>query len=370
MTRILIIEDEEIVRHNLIELLLIERYETLSAADGVEGVQLAQRTLPDLILCDILMPRLNGLGVYKALQEDPATAAIPFIFLTARASAEDLRAGMSLGADDYLTKPFTSDELLQAIAARLQKRRALVSQYEHKLEELRQNIALMLPHELRTPLTGILGYASLLMEAADNLGPEEVRQMAEIIHQYGERLHRLIQKFLNYVDLELASRDPARIQALRSHVTADAGASVAHIAQRKAAEAQRHADLQLDDLPEIAAQIDETHLAMLVEELVENAFKFSDAGAAVQVSSSAAAGWLQIVIADRGRGMTAEQIAQVGGYVQFERWRYEQRGQGLGLALAKRVAELHGGKLLIQSGPEQGTRVTATLPIPPPTTDS
>lgn len=363
MTKILIIEDEEIVRANLIELLQIEGYDIFSASDGLAGVQAARQHLPDLILCDILMPRLDGLGVYKALQEQPVTAAIPFIFLTARASAEDLRTGMSLGVDDYLTKPFTSAQLLQAISVRLQKRQALASQYEHKLEELRQNIALMLPHELRTPLTGILGYASLLMEAYASLTPEDVRQMAEIIHQYGERLHRLIQKFLMYVDLELASRDAGRIQVLRNYSTADAAACIARVARRKAEEAGRLADLQIDNLPSGAAQIGELYLTLLVEELVENAFKFSEAGAAVQISGQIVQdGLLQLIIADHGRGLTPEQIAQVGGYVQFERWRYEQRGQGLGLALAKHAAELHGGALHIASEPGQGATLSILLP--------
>lgn len=121
MTTILVIEDEKAIHRNLLKLLNAEGFETLSADNGQIGVKLAQTKQPDLIICDILMPGLDGYGVLHILQQDSSTATIPFIFLTAKTKQADMRQGMTLGADDYVTKPFTRAQILSAIAARLQK---------------------------------------------------------------------------------------------------------------------------------------------------------------------------------------------------------------------------------------------------------
>lgn len=121
MPKILVIEDEESVRENLLDLLEAEDFETISADNGQIGLDLAISQLPDLILCDMMMPELDGYGVLTALRKEPLTATIPFIFLTAKSAKSDFRQGMDLGADDYLTKPFTRSELLSAIKNKLEK---------------------------------------------------------------------------------------------------------------------------------------------------------------------------------------------------------------------------------------------------------
>lgn len=125
MTKILVIEDEKSVRENILELLESEDFDTLSAANGKVGLQLAGLEIPDLILCDMMMPELDGYGVLTSLRTEAATATIPFIFLTAKSSRSDFRQGMDMGADDYLTKPFTRTELLSAIESRLEKQATL-----------------------------------------------------------------------------------------------------------------------------------------------------------------------------------------------------------------------------------------------------
>ncbi|MEH2081177.1 MAG: EAL domain-containing response regulator [Nostoc sp.] len=121
MPKILIIEDEEAVRENILDLLEAEDFQTIAAANGRIGVNLAISEVPDLILCDMMMPEIDGYGVLTALRQDPSTATIPFIFLTAKSAKSDFRQGMDMGADDYITKPFTRSELLSAIMNRLEK---------------------------------------------------------------------------------------------------------------------------------------------------------------------------------------------------------------------------------------------------------
>ena len=134
MTKILVIEDEAVVRENLIELLSAEDFETIGAPNGRKGVDLALSEVPDLILCDMMMPELDGYGVLERLRSEPITATTPFIFLTAKASKSDFRQGMNLGADDYLTKPFTRAELLSAILSRLSKQATMAKYLANKPE--------------------------------------------------------------------------------------------------------------------------------------------------------------------------------------------------------------------------------------------
>ena len=129
MKRILIIEDNAEVRENLAEILELYGYTTEEASNGKEGVTKALATPPDLILCDVMMPELDGYGVLKILGEKETTLGIPFIFLTAKTEKEDLRRGMNLGADDYLTKPIYKDELLEVVQHRLAKHEKLQNQY-------------------------------------------------------------------------------------------------------------------------------------------------------------------------------------------------------------------------------------------------
>lgn len=129
MKKILVIEDEQPVRANILELLEAEDFEVIGAENGFIGAIWAQENLPDLIICDVMMPEVDGYEVLSALRQDQITAAIPFIFLTAMADKADIRQGMELGADDYLTKPFTRDELLGAIASRFTKHEAVMQQY-------------------------------------------------------------------------------------------------------------------------------------------------------------------------------------------------------------------------------------------------
>jgi DNA-binding NarL/FixJ family response regulator len=118
MKKILVIEDEPEMRRNLLAILKLEKFFGVGAENGRAGIQLARQEKPDLILCDVMMPEVDGHGVLQTLREDAATAAIPFIFLTAKGEKRDVREGMNLGADDYLTKPIAKADLLAAIHAR------------------------------------------------------------------------------------------------------------------------------------------------------------------------------------------------------------------------------------------------------------
>lgn len=171
MTKILVIEDEPKVRANIEEILQLADFDTIVAKDGLEGLQLARENLPDLIICDIMMPELDGYGVISGLKEEEKMANIPFVFLSAKSDRSDFRQGMNLGADDYLTKPFTPEELLGAIAARLER----AAQQQAKLEEVAgqlkklENFDALTGLPNKSTLGGKDGYLSLAISKRDRV---------------------------------------------------------------------------------------------------------------------------------------------------------------------------------------------------------
>jgi len=362
MVKVLVIEDEELIRENILDLLDAEDFEGVGAENGYIGVEIAKAQIPDLILCDVMMPQLDGYGVLEQLRRDPKTAMIPFIFLTAKVEKNDVRSGMELGADDYLTKPCLPDELLKAINTRLDKQARIKQASQGQLDELRESIARSLPHELRTPLNGIMGFAELMSYEAEDLKPEEIREMSAQILESSNRLYRLIQNFLLYADLELASKNSDRLQQWRSKSTASLRDTVEEVINLKADQLQRTADLKYQ-LEDSAVQIDAARLHKLVQEVIDNAFKFSPPGTPVQVSANVKDNTVILTVINSGRGMSPEEIEQVGAYMQFNRKLHEQQGSGLGLAIAKRLAQIHQGDLMIESVPDQETTITITLPI-------
>lgn len=363
MKKILIIDDEAWLREMVNMALAQKGFDVIEAENGEVGVEAARKSLPDLILCDVNMEKMDGYRTLSSLREEPATAAIPFILMTGLADNAGMRHGMELGADDYLPKPFTIEALYAAVEARLRKVHTVRQEAERKLADLRDNISLMLPHELRTPLNGILAYGEILGHESSTLSPNEVAEMGQVIHQSGKRLERLIENFLIYAQIELLGADPQKVSALRKKVTPSAASLVDKQARAQAQAANRAADLNLE-LNELPVAISEDYLARIVDELVQNAFKFSQGGTRVSVVLSENAGSVVLEVTDRGRGFSTEHITKVGAYMQFERKLHEQQGLGLGLTIAKRLTELHGGTLDINS--ERGTSTTVTVRLPKP----
>jgi len=364
MTKILVIDDEIMLREAIVLGLRAENFEVFEAEDGITGMQLARSVHPDLIVSDINMKGMDGYDTLAALRTDKATANIPFVLMTGRADLKGMRLGMSLGADDYLPKPFRLHELVDVVRTRIGKQQAIRQEAENRLSELRNNISMMLPHELLTPLTGIIGMAEMIVNEAETLTPAELREFGNDIKLSGVRLHRLIMNFLVYAQIEMMTIQPERVRLLRQVKPIPVGGTVENTARRKTQDVGRAADLQLDlQGGEIA--MSESNLTKIVEELVDNACKFSSVGKPISVRTLTDGDWTEINVTDQGRGMKPEHVANIGAYVQFERRIHEQQGSGLGLAIVSRLAELHGGQITITSQPDLGTTVTVHLPARP-----
>lgn len=362
MKTILVIEDDRTLREFLQDLLQQEGYQVLLAANGYQGIQLARDHLPDLILCDILMPDIDGYEVLTTLHKNLVTATIPFLFLTARSSRSELRHGMDLGADDYITKPCRSEDLLRAITSRLEKRMIAQSQSQQQLDNLRSSIALSLPHELRTPLTGILTAVEVLRVIANTAKPSEILSLADNIQASAERLYKLVERFLFYAQIELTARDPEKLKLSQMNHLSLPGVAITETARQVARKAERESDLEISVIDDWI-QMGLFEFEKLIEELVDNALKFSNPGTPVQIQSFMDERGYILEITNQGQGMTPEQIANIGAYLQFDRKAHEQQGMGLGLAIAQRLLELHSSRLEIESVPNEFIRVRAILAL-------
>ena len=330
-----------------------------TAPDGVTGLETATKLKPDVILCDIEMPRLDGFGVLEALRRQPHLANTPFIFLTSRNARVDQRKGMVLGADDYLTKPFSREELLAAITGVLGKRDLLSKRLLKYSEEHRRELAAPWAHELLTPLNGILGIAAMLEAEAAAVSPVELRELARSIQTSARRQQVLARKIVQYFQLE----------QLKEYGWSDAGAAmeagsgiedeILGVAER----AGRSSDLRLD-CARAAVGISPQWLRAAAGELADNAFKFSPKGTPVVVKASIVDGLYRMEVTDLGPGMSAAERSGIAAFRQFDRAKREQQGLGLGLAIVRSVAGLHRGSFSLEPGPDGvGVRAIVELPL-------
>lgn len=365
MKKILVIEDDSGIRESICQILETEGFMVESAPDGDSGLTKALSIQPDIILCDVVMPGMDGYAVISRLKENALTETIPFVFLTGKSDPDDIRRGMNLGADDYLYKPFTSDELLSAIQLRLKKNEALRQRSEMRMNALRDSIGFSMPHELNTPLAAILGFAETIQSDHELLSSEDVREMAGYIIDSAARLRETIKKFLMFTHLQiLAENDEEKIR-LRGRTCPISQSTLQSIIKNCSKKYIREQDLSLDaDQAEIAVQYD--YLLMMITELTDNAFKFSAPGKKVQITGRKEDDIYRLSISDQGNGMSNEQIASVGAFVQFNRSRQEQQGSGLGLASAKLCADIFAAGMSISPANQGGLTVTLNFRISPP----
>lgn len=367
MKPILVIDDEEMYRKTISGVLRQSGYAVLEADDGEKGLEIVQHQPVELIISDVMMDNLDGFGFIERVRMDPATSTIPLIFVTGLSDKETMRKGMTLGADDFLVKPFTGSELLAAVEARLAKQREASEEAGRRLSQLRSSISLAMPHEIRTPLASIIGFAEILRDDGGTLTGAEVVQCGALLHKAGKRLQRLVENVVNFTQIEVIATDPEKMALMKKSQPSESAMIIRTISRKNADAYGRLTDLELD-LSKSEVAVSEVHCIKICDELIDNAFKFSLAGTKVSVSSIVDKNELKLTVSDHGRGMTPAQIAGMGAYLQFGRAFHEQQGSGLGLAIAKRLAELYGGRMEFDISSGEGLTVQVFLPLSAHTT--
>ncbi len=366
MTTILVVEDERYLLEDIVELLQHADFDVLGVNEPDQVIHLAREMQPDLILCDIMMQKGTGFTVLDAIRAEPTTQAIPFIFLTAKADRDSLRLGMSHGADDYLTKPFSAHELLQAIHARLRRREQMAETHEQRIVATKRQLMRMITHELRTPLIAINTGVDLLSRQVGQLSETEMRDMLDNISAGSRRLgHRVEQMvFLTQIEAGAISQESIQEGGIESALW-ELLMTSNNAARRFAYRQQPNITVKLVDRDRGALVLcNPPALKQALAELIANALTFSPENGEVIITQWRTGDQAWISVLDQGSGMSEVQItAAMQPFTQLDRETQEQQGIGVGLPLAIQIVRAHGGVVDLRSMVGRGTQVNVMLPI-------
>jgi DNA-binding response OmpR family regulator len=362
--RILVIEDEKNIRENLQELLEAKNYLVRVAANGKQGILEAIDYRPHLIVCDVMMPKMDGYKVLEYIRKTAIVQNTPFIFLTARVDKNDIRQGMDLGADDYITKPFSSKELVRAIETRLKRQEKIIGQYEKVKHELDTTVFAAYYHEFNTPLHGILGGLNLLLHARDSFSEKQIQDLLGSILKSGLRLNHSLANLMLFEEIKRAEVYP---ELLSMFSNGEAKANWPHKVKNELVTMakeiyNRSADLEMNIEP-MDVKINPEYLQRMILELVDNALKFSKVGSKVKVIGKVVEDEYSLEIVDSGRGFLLESLDDIAPFKQFNRKKFEQQGLGIGLYLVKRIVDFNQGELKFVTLEGEGTRVLINLPL-------
>ena len=360
---ILLVDDDPAILEGVADLLELHGFEVMTARDGRAALSAMQHKVPDLVISDIMMPDMDGYAFFEAVRSNSAWTAIPFIFLTARGQQIDVRRGQVLGADAYLIKPFEPEDLLVTVEGRLKRVRDIHSAAQADIDRLKSQLITVFSHELRTPLTYVYGYINLLREQFDILDRESIIEMLDGIYRGAERLVHLVEDLMlmvridsGVVEMEIAlGQSMGRVGAIVEKVLGDF---------QPAAEV-RNVRIEVDVPDEVAAYCASLYLEDALSRLVDNAIKFcrQDHGCVV-IRGAEQDGQIMLSVQDNGIGITpAFRELIFERFEQLDRDVLEQQGIGLGLTLARRLMRLHGGDILVESEPGQGSTFTIVLPL-------
>jgi len=360
---ILVVEDDSALLDGLKDILELSGYHVLTARNGVEGLAVLQARLPDLIVSDINMPRMDGYQFYAQVRTRPDWVTIPFIFLTAKSEKTDVRLGKSLGADDYVTKPFEEADLLVTVQAKLNRSAQLDAAHSRQVADLKRTILTTLNHEFRTPLTYITTYADMLNDP--DISTDELKEFMRGIQAGSDRLRRLVEDFIMLVELQTgeAQQTYDRRCARLADLAGLLGLAIERVRGR--AEARRVGLVPEMQSPLPAILADREYLLDAVVRLLDNGIKFSrKSGGVVTLRAGPGGRGLRIEVADEGIGMPSAQLDKIFDmFYQIDRAKLEQQGSGSGLAIAQSIVRMHGGEIFATSLVNAGSTFTIELPV-------
>lgn len=356
--RILVIDDEVNVAKMLHMNLVAEDYQVMTAFDGVDGLLQIQTDPPDLIICDVMMPRMDGLELCNHIRGDTATDAIPFIFLTARTEKLETLEGFQMGADDYITKPFDMDMLVakvHAIFTRLdrvrEKDQDLFKDTSLDLNRLSALgiLSASIAHEIRNQLTSVVSSAEMIRFTEDGESKEEY---AGVVVQQIERINKTVSSMLNFAKGQKTSPEP---HTLHQIVEEAIGLTRPQIMTEDV--------IVTTDVPESLPMIfvDRPQICQVIVNLIINATQAVSKHGRIEIHATLEGQQVSLQISDNGSGISDDMQKTI--FEPFITTKKESGGIGLGLYICKDIIEAHGGHILIHSQPGQGTRFTIQLPV-------
>jgi two-component system sensor histidine kinase/response regulator len=351
--KILIIDDELNIRETINELLCLKNYETKTANNGQEALEILDTWSPDLIICDIMMPVMDGQIFQKIIQNNKYLSTIPFIFLTAKTEDKLMRNCFNEGADDFLTKPFKVDELLKVVESKIIRFAKIKNANNLYVGDPR-----ILYHEINTPLYGILGSIDILMNDSYNLKQEDINSFYEGIKTSSERLNRTMK---NIALLESLKNN--KFETLNNEFSEIKNVLI-NVLSRISVSHKKQENRVVSQLTYSELAISKDNLIFILFELLDNALKFSPKNKKVVIEGSVFSDdYYQINIFDYGIGFKEEELKLIDATVQFNRDKREQQGLGLGLYISKSIIKKSNGIMSLSSTETEGTKISILLPV-------
>lgn len=352
MSKILLIDDDTNLRETIEEFLTFEQFEVVTASNGQEALDAMDNWTPDVILCDILMPIMDGPEFHDIIKNDTLLSAIPFIFLSAKKEEDLMRKCFLQGADDFLSKPFQIRDLLKIIEVKSERFKKIKNSYPNLF--IGQGNFLM--HEVNTPLNGIIGFVNVLLEKEEYFTQNDSHEFLKAIKSSSVRLNRTLQNIFLYQnvianDFYFDQNKHCSITLLIPQVLDDLASLHDNSTKR----------IKLS-LKKGRLALDKQHLILVLSEVIDNALKFSN-GRSIQVlGSNYNDEFYEINIKDQGIGFTENELSQIAAGKQFHRDKQEQQGLGLGLYLSRYIVKKLNGLFSITSEKDIGTMIKIYLP--------
>lgn len=370
MPRVIIIEDEDQIRNEVYDWLTFEGYEVLAAKDGREGLDTILKNPPDLILCDISMPHMTGHQVLMEVRANTRLCPIPFIFLTASADRASIRKGMNLGADDYITKPFSYNDVLSAVETRLQKQidqeHALgnqVEEYQKILNsernkaQLKTKFVAMFSHDFRNPLTSVLANSGLIRLAGGQMDEDQLIGHLDRIDRAVHILNNMVNDML--ITSQMESGDIKCLPDIFNIVTLLDDI----VEEQKTIDHSGHKITTEVSVTKLV-KADSKLMRHILTNLLSNAVKYSPTGSEITITVQEKPKLLEIRVEDHGMGIPEQELSRLfTPFYRASNAKYVQ-GTGLGLTMVRQAVELHEGTIKVTSEQNEGTCIDISIPQP------
>jgi len=364
---VLVVDDNPLILDVVKGLLRSNNYQVFTCRNGCEALDVLQSKRIDVIICDVMMPKMGGYALHDAVRQNPECAHVPFIFLTALDDRTEISQGKEIGADDYVCKPFEPRELLAIVRGKIARGQSIKGLSEKRYDNYRRRVIHTLSHEFRTPLVAINTGMELLLEYGENLDPNKSRNLLDAVRRGGQRLEKLVNDFMVLQQMEAGViKRTFESRAVRLPVCD----LLSHYMQTKGSVyTDRGISISVtDDSEGSCVRVVEAHIIECIERLVSNAVKFSfvEGGGSkpVDIHAYISQNEACIDIKDRGIGLNPDKLDEaIDVFGQLDRERLEQQGGGLGLPIAGRFAAINQGRLEFEVRSGGGSIVSVVLPV-------
>ena len=361
---VLLVEDNVELLGILQSIFLRHGFQVQAAASVESALPFLLQTTPSVVVCDVMLPGKSGYDLHRELRRNPEWYDIPFVFLTALSSIDDVNRGKISGCDDYVTKPFDPDELIAIVRGRLALSEHRRRMEMLKLEGYRKRVLNTLSHEFRTPLVAIKAGTEILADRNEMQVPE-LKMLLGSIQRGGERLERLVNNFLLLQQVELGQAAQS-CERFRRNIPALLLAEMALDSfQESPGENMIHfADRLGEEALGVVINVYDVHIVHALHHVLSNAVKFGGPNGPIELSLFMDDDCAVFSVRDRGPGISeTEHSGAFKAFTQINREVNEQQGAGLGLTVAKYFVEMNGGALQFCK-PEDGIGLDARLRFP------